>query len=288
MQEEINSWGDYRTLVREFDAVLEHGRAASAALAGLTLSAPHVSYGEQIFVKLLAHGGALRRLAPDPGQQPPRALWELSSMAALARCIVEAHDVFEYIAGPAVSDAERGFRIRLWELHDATRRLKTLAALGSTDPALQGLRADAARLQLALQAHEHMATLPAELQATLRLRLRRNDPPDFHLSRRERCALSGVDADWHDAVTMQLAQYVHTLPFSVHQLHQVQAGTPEALRLMGQPLVLALPFLARVIHGMDLLLPGRIPAPPSRTARTMAAWRGFAGRASPAAARTAP
>ena len=33
MQEEINSWGDYRTKVREFDAVLEHGKAVAAAEA---------------------------------------------------------------------------------------------------------------------------------------------------------------------------------------------------------------------------------------------------------------
>jgi hypothetical protein len=276
MLEEINTWGDYRTKLREFDAVLEHGKAASAALTGLTLSAPHTSYGEQIFVKLLAHATTLRRLAPDPNQQSEP--WDLSSMSAVARCVVEAHDAFEYIAGHPVTDAERGFRIRLWELHDATRRLKMLAGIGSTDPAIAGIRADAARLQLALEAHEYIASLPPVPQAELRLRLRRNDPPDFHLSRKQRCEMSGVDADWHNAVTMQLSQYVHTLPFSVHQLMQFQAGTPEALRLMALPLVFALPFLARVIHGMELLLPGRILKPPSRTARTMAAWRELAAQ----------
>jgi hypothetical protein len=89
----------------------------------------------------------------------------------------------------------------------------------------------------------------------LRLRLRRSDPPDFHLSRRQRCELSGVNADWHKAVTMQLSQHVHTLPYSVHQLLHFQAGSPEALRLMA----------------------GRSPRPPSRTARTMAVWREVAG-----------
>jgi hypothetical protein len=32
---------------------------------------------------------------------------------------------------------------------------------------------------------------------------------------------------------------------------------------------------------MDLLLPGRLPRPPSRTARTMAVWRGMAEPAPP-------
>lgn len=278
MLDAINTWSDYRTKVREFDAVLEHGKAVSAALTGITLTTPQASYGEQIFVKLLAHCVALRRLAPDPTQAMPRQLQDLPSMSAVARCVIESHDAFEYVAGHSVNDAERSFRIRLWELHDATRRLKILARLGSTDPAIAGIRADAARLQLALDAHEHMASLPGELQAALRLRLARNDPPDFHLSRRQRCEMSGVDADWHEAVTMQLSQHVHTLPFSVHQLMQFQAGTPEALRLMAQPLAFALPFLVRVVQAMDQLMPGRAPKPPSRTARTMAVWQAVAGR----------
>lgn len=276
MPAEINTWSDYRTTAREFDAVLEHGKAASAALTGVVAPSAHASYGEQIFVKLLAHCVALRRLAPDPVQPMPRDLWDLPSMSAVARCVIEAHDAFEYIAGHSVSDSERGFRIRLWELHDATRRLKVLARLRSTDPAIAGIRADAARLQLALDAHEYLASLPPELQAALRLRLARNDPPDFHLNRRQRCEMSGVNADWHEAITMQLSQHVHTLPFSVHQLMQFQAGTPEALRLMCQPLVFALPFLVRVIQAMDQLMPGKAPKPPSRTARTMIVWRAVA------------
>lgn len=278
MEQAINTWNDYRARVREFDAVLEHGKAVSAASSGITASTPQASYGEQIFVKLLAHCIALRRLAPDPTQAMPVELWDLSSMSALSRCVIDAHDAFEYIAGHPVADAERGFRIRWWELHDATGRLKVLARLGSTDPAIAGIRADAARLQLALETHEFLASLPADVQGVLRLRLRRSDLPNFHLDAPQRCEMSGVDADWHGALLMQLSQHVHTLPFSVHQLLQFQAGTPDALRLMSQPLLFALPFLARVIHAMDGLMPVRVPQAPSRTARTMAVWRGVAER----------
>lgn len=277
MLEAINTWSDYRTKVREFDAVLEHGKAVSAVLNGLPLAAPHASYGAQIVVKLLGHGIALRRLTPDPLQPMPTEPWDLSSMAAVARCVIEAFDALEYIAGHAVTDEERGFRIRLWELHDATRRLKILAGLGSTDPAIETLRADAHRLQGALEAHPFLATLPENLQAELRRRFAKGDPPAFHLSQRQRCELSRLDPDWHHAVTMQLSQHVHTLPFSVHQLFQFQPGTPEALRLTAMPLVFALPFLVRAIQALDTLLPARIPKPPSRTARTMAMWSAVAG-----------
>ena len=85
-----------------------------------------------------------------------------------------------------------------------------------------------------------------------------------------------MNAGWHNAVTMQLSQHVHTLPSPMHQLFELKPETPEAFRQMAMPLVFALPFLARLIQAMELLLPGRVPKPPSRTARTMAVWRALA------------
>lgn len=273
MQHAIPSWNGYRTTVREFDAVLEHGRAVASAWAGAALDTPQASYGEQIFNKLLGHASALRRLAADPLQAAPRLLVDLPSMSALARCIIEAHDAFDYVAGHEISASERSFRIRLWELNDATRRLKILWLLDSADPAIARIRADAARLQLGLESHAYLATLPPAEQADLRLRLRRTDPPEFHLTRRRRCELSGVDANWHKGVCLQLSQHAQTLPFSVHQLMQFGGDSPEGASLIGQPLAFSLPFIARAIHAAPTLMAGRPPVPPSRTARTMQAWR---------------
>lgn len=276
MLEAINTWGDYRTKVREFDAVLEYGKAVSSALVGLVPPSRHASYGEQIFIKLLSHCIVLRRLAADPSQRTPQELWDVPSMSAVARCVVEAHDAFEYIAGHEVAEAERAFRIKLWELHDKTRRLKMFGDIGSTDPRINDIRIEASRLEADLQGLKFFTSLPTEHQAVLRQRLAKGDPPAFHLSQRQRCAQSDVNADWYNAVTMQLSQHVHTLPFSVHQLFQFRAGTPEALRLMGLPLQMALPFLARVTLAMAALMPANVPQPPSRTARTMALWRTLA------------
>jgi hypothetical protein len=220
----------------------------------------------------------LRSLAADANQRTARELWDVPSLSAVARSAVEAHDAFEYIAGHAVTDAERAFRILLWELHDKTRRLKMFSEPGSADPRADDTRADVSRLQAELESHEFFASLRTELQAALRQRMAKGDPPAFHLSQRQRCALSGVDADWHNAVTMQLSQHVHTLPFSVRELSHLQAGTAEAHRLMALPFVSTLPFLVRVIQAMDRLIPGRAPVPPSRTARTMVLWRTLAER----------
>lgn len=276
MLKEINTWSDYRTTVREFDAILEHGKAVLAALAGVQAPSPQASYGVSIYAKLLGHCVALRKLAADPQEPMPEEAWDLPSMSALARCVIESHDTYQYIAGHVVSDEERGFRIRLWELHDATKRLRLLGEAGTDDPLVKQLQADAARLQAALESHSVMASLPSVLRDELRRRFERNDAPPFHLGLRQRCTQSGVNHDWHNAITQRLSQQAHTLPFSVHQLPQFRAGTPEALRLMSLPLAFALPFLARTVHAVVQLIPAPTPEPPSRTARTMAAWRALA------------
>lgn len=278
MLDAVNTWSDYRTKVREFDAVLEYSKAVSQSLVGATVASRHAGHGAQIFVKLTSHAAALRRLTPDPNRREAADLWDVPSLSALARCVVEAHDAFEYVAGHDVDAAERDFRLRLWELHDQARRLKMLDGIGSQDARVEPLRAALASLQAGVEGHAFLAALPAELQAELRRRLARGEPPAFHLGRRQRCAQSRVDAQWHDAVTMQLSQYVHTLPFAVHQLAQLEPGTPDGLRLMALPLLYTLPFLARATEGMARLAPARAPQPPSRTARTMAAWRTLAER----------
>lgn len=276
MLQAINTWGDYRAKVREFDAVLEHGKAISAALAGFVAPSAQVRYGGLIFLKLLSHCVALRGLAAESGERTLKDLQDVPSMSALARCAVEAHDAFEYIAGHDVTDAERAFRIQLWELHDATRRLKMFGDLGSADARVHSIRADVTRRQAALEGHAFFASLHTDLQVALRQRMAKGDPPAFHLGQRQRCGMSGVNADWHNAVTLQLSQQVHTLPSSVQLPLAVQPATTEALRLMVLPLLFALPFLARVTQATALLLPERAPEPPSRTARTMAWWRTLA------------
>ena len=66
--------------------------------------------------------------------QSDNVLWDLSSLSAIARSIIETHDALAYIAIENITVEERNFRISLWEYHDTNRRLKMLAAIGSQDP----------------------------------------------------------------------------------------------------------------------------------------------------------
>lgn len=264
----ITTWGDYRAKSREYDAVLEHAKAVAAALDGLQPITPNAAHGGRIFIKLLSHCIALRELAGSVSATPSGGLWHVASMSAVARSVVEAFDAFEYVAGHDVSGIERDFRIRLWELHDLTRQMKMHDDTG--------LQAEGRRLRTALEHHEFLPSLRPELRAELLQRIAKGEPPAFHLSQRQRCAQSGLDAAWHGRLTMALSQHAHTLPSSVGQLSELRTDSPEAPRLLATPLLAALPFLVRTTQAVALLMPSRAPSPPSRTGRTMAAWSALA------------
>lgn len=268
MRPQSPAWHKYQASVRQFDAILEHAKAVSAALVGTKAPSAQASYGEQIFVTMLGYCITLRRIAPGPTRHTPDEMWDLPSMCAIARCAIEAHDAFNYIAAKAVPEAERDFRIALWELHDKARRLKMLECIGSTRPEVAKIRNEFSQLTTKVTDHPIFRTTPGET----RKKILKGDPPPFHLSQRERCAASGLNFEYYNAVTMQLSQYVHTLPFALHQLFSFRAGSEQVLPLIALPFEYVLPFLGRITLEMRSLTTSHTPDAPARTARAMLIW----------------
>jgi hypothetical protein len=274
MRPPSSAWLKYQETVREFDATLEHAKAVSASLEGTLTPSAHATYGEQIFVTMLSHCITLRRIAPHPTLEQSSELWDLSSMCAIARCAIEAHDAFMYVAATSAPQIERDYRVTLWKLHDKTRRLKMLESLGSTRPEVQSIRAERDALAAEVTSHALFQLLRADVQR----KIQKDDSPAFHLSQKERCAEAGLDFDFYNAVTMQLSQYVHTLPMALHQLLEFRAGSPEALKLVAMPLSHVLPFIGRVTLEMRTLFPTKTPDAPARTWKSMAIWAAIYSR----------
>ena len=125
-------WERYGRLVREYDALLAYAMQQSSALVGLRFVERRLTYAEKIFVKMIGHAITLRNISPDPERKVPQELWDASSAASIARCIIEAHEALTYIALGTTDLLEQEFRIMLWELHDAVRRMKIADAMGLT------------------------------------------------------------------------------------------------------------------------------------------------------------
>lgn len=236
----------YEEIMTEFETLLRYGMEVSHRLVGTRAAEHHLSYADPIYTKLLCHAISLHKLLPQTKEKPEHELWDLPSACAIARCIIEAHDVLGYVVLSDISPEERGIRLLVWRLHDKQRRSKMLSSIQSRDPMVNELHDQVRELVSEVTKHSWYPNIPKHL----RKKIDDGDAPSFLLSQRELNAANSVNHEHHVYVTMWLSQYVHTFPMSVHQLVEFKAGTPEALRICSMPIQCILGFMAKSIIGM--------------------------------------
>jgi hypothetical protein len=260
----------YQNVLREFDAILAYGTAVSERLTGSKVSSKDVSYADAIYTKLLCHGISLSKLSPSLSQESE--LWDMPSAAVLSRSLIEAFDALTYIGSRAITECEREFRILLWKLHDQQRRSQMLGRIRSTNPKVAEINVSAAELVGTIVGHPFYASLSKEAQR----KINNGDAPAFHLSQRDLNIESGIDHDYHTTATMFLSQYVHTFPFSLHQMMEFRAGEPEALHLSSLPLQYSMAFLAKAIEIMIEICPNGYIEQSGDIQHTLKIWCGIA------------
>lgn len=236
----------YSEIVDELETMLRIGTAISTRLAGTTPSETHLSYADPIYTKLLCHALSLHKLSPQVQNKSDQELWDLPSACAIARCIIEAHDVLGYMVFSEISSEEREFRLLLWRLHDQQRRSKMLLAVESKDARADEIHDQARILNDEVIGHSWFINVSKSLQG----KIKSGDAPSFLLSQRELNKANAINHQYHSSATMWLSQYVHTFPMSLHQLSEFQAGTAEALHLSAMPIQYTLGFFATSITKM--------------------------------------
>lgn len=261
----------YKSICSDFDLLVSHGISISEALAGKESPTDREYYADRIFSKLLCHALTLRRIVPT-GLVPTRPgnseLWDISSACALARALLEAFDALAYVSIEQVSDSEREFRLLLWKLHSGERRQEMLKLISSTAPGVSDVTNNVTTLRQQLTGHEFFLKAPDRIKK----KVERGETPPFHLSHAERNTRAGVDHEYYKAAVMFLSCYVHTYPFSVHQLMEFQAGEPESLRLMSLPVQYATGFLAKAIEGTQVVFGYKLPSPSEKAAEVLSVW----------------
>ncbi|WP_186087303.1 hypothetical protein [Burkholderia gladioli] len=239
----------YRAIVSEFDFLIAHAVSISHHLTGRPIDGRHMPYVDTIFTKLICHGISLRKLSPSTDVPRGAEIWDLPSACAVGRALIETYDAMGYIGAVNISDAEREFRVLMWELHDQKRRLAMLERIRSADPQVESIRAKGDSLAKQIANHPFYANA----SDTIRNRVARGEA--CHLTHRELNVANGIDHGYCETVIMFLSQYVHSLPLSLHQLMHLRAGQPEALQLSSMPLQYAMPFIAKAIERMTAIWP---------------------------------
>lgn len=258
----------YQSIREEYDRLLSHGIEVANILAGKEATKDREFYADRIFRKLICHGVTLQRISPSALRTASAEFWDISSSCAIARALIESFEALAYIAVEPVQDYEREFRILLWKLHAEERRQKMFALVGSTLPQVAEVDAAVLRLRDALLAHPFLNSASEEISK----KVAKGNTPPFHLNQAERNLRSGVNHDYYNVAYMFLSGYVHTFPFSIHQLMEFRTGSEESLRLMSMPLQYAAGFLAKSIDEMQSVFPSLLPIPNETTQQAIDTW----------------
>jgi hypothetical protein len=155
-----------------------------------------------------------------------------------------------------------------------------LDAIGTTDERYFALVAKEQKLHERVLAHPFFSKIPKNYQKKVEER----NPPESFVSAREQCKSNRVNHAYYTAVTMHMSHFVHTHPFSVHQLFGFKGGASDALHQMSLPLQYAMAFLSRAIEEWSSLFPEATPHPSSEVERKMKLWNALIERGTKGAA----
>jgi len=241
-----NEFQRYTENVKEFEAILSYAELLVNSLVGLKPGCANNVYGERIFVKLLCHAITLIKISPSKGIDRKRELWDISSSYAVARALIETFDALSYIALAKVDDNEKEFRLLFWRLHAEARRFDMLSKMGSKDPRVEETNLEVQNLKAKLLGHDKIVLCTDQLKT----KIAKGKYQPYHLTQKQRNEEAGISHEYRDVATMHLSSHVHTHPFSVMQIVDFKAGSPECVALMGIAIQYSLAFLAKAVQGM--------------------------------------
>lgn len=243
----------FTTLRHELEEVALAAVKLSEATSGRSVSEWSHEYASYIFSKICAHALSALSLAPTgltPTKPGSTEIWDLASLCAIVRALIDSYYAMYYIAIDQVSAEERSFRQALWEFQGEHKRLELLQLKKSKSPELLKLRDKVDRMRATVIQDSFFARLSPEIQK----KARKGDLP-LHLSNSELSTRAGIQPDYYKAVYRFLSSYIHTYPFSVSQLAQFRAGSSESLGLISVTLQYCLAFLCVAVRDFRTLFP---------------------------------
>jgi hypothetical protein len=247
----------YGRVLSQFDVLIAYGKLLDGRFSGARVKSRSEINAVPIFIKLLCHAISQRALLPPRAAGGDGELWDVGSVCALARCVIDAYDALAYFCLDQVNDDERDFRELLSELHDQERRAKMLNFIGSTLPDAAAIRSNASTLRMRVQSHPFFGSIGKESQQ----KISRSDAPQYYLSQRQRNEAGGIDHRHYLGATVYLSQFVHTTPMAINQWRHFQAGGINEARIMMLSMQYALPYLAKGVHAMMEMFPSADEVP---------------------------
>jgi hypothetical protein len=265
----------YLEAIADLKRLATYCHAVSSSLAGKNAPGEREYYASIIFAKMTMHAISISRNTPRGlaiENDLSGVVWDVSSICVLVRALIESFDALAYVAVHPISEELRSLRIQIWELHDKERRVRMLKLIGSRSPLVSQIEHDADQLRANILANPILD----KVYPSYRGKISKKECPDFLQPLEERNQASAISHTYYLGARMFLSSYVHTHPFSVHQLASFKAGDTNSLVLISVAVRYAVTFLAKAIEGMTYVFGEKLPAADEPTNRAVLIWCGIA------------
>jgi len=243
----------YKKCIDEFTTLMNVVTTLSNDTHGRQVKSWREEYGSYIFTKLVFHSIALRKIVPDLSPENKIIIWDIASIAVLARALIETYYVYYYIAIDEITGDEAEFRYNLWEFHSVTSRLNKLKKIKSKAPEIEGFKKQEHLYRQKLLNDRLFTAQPEKYKGRIL-----NGDVAILLSNNELSKRAGIDPDHYKAKYNGLSSYVHTHPYCVSQLaafHNINADT---INLFKTTMDFCTGYLAYAIRDFIKLFPDQI------------------------------
>ncbi len=209
----------YRDALKRFDAATCEALAVGQATANRT-ALPAVGYSTHVFARICSHAVSTICAAPQ-SRWAHREFehWDLSTIAAYSRSILEGYILFRYLAdAPFDLEIQRTY-VNVMHLYDCKKRISILPRMLSEGD-LEWLKAQEFELINRLNGIEYFKSLDASVRAGI-LRGERLHIP----SRHDLILAAGLKKDEFDFFYNYLSQYAHVFSFTFYRIEPDGRGT---------------------------------------------------------------
>jgi len=181
-----------------------------------------------IFAKIILTARAILKLLPNSlfyYDEENYEIWDFSSVAVLARALLEAYLIFYYLCIDDISDIEYEFRYKLWQYHSEKERERMLKYRGVSGTRMTNLSRKVEDLKNDVINAESFKKLERrEKKQALR--------NGITLKKIQIVKRAGVSENYYNTVYSYLSNYAHTSSFSISQLRQFKTYDEESINLL--------------------------------------------------------
>lgn len=206
-----------------------------------------------VFAKLCATCISFLRLIPSSTFYTPAKtlqLWDLSSAAALCRCLIESYYVLVYLRVRPADKVDAEFQRLLWEFHEAYERHKMTLRVLPDSPKLPQLQARVNDCRTSLESSACFQRLSERHQQKILKGKQFKLASGIELSR-----VAGVSQNYYAGRYKYCSAFAHTAPFSISQLDAFRAGTPASEDILNALVGTATGYTALAVRDFTGLFP---------------------------------